>query len=74
MKLPVTISTKSNVDLKIVNNLLSRFNLEKLPEERFEKRLDNFLKFRNRISHGETRIPIEQSHIDKFSSLGRVIN
>lgn len=69
MELPVTVSTESNVNLKIVNKLLSRFNLEKLPEERFKKRLDDFLKFRNRISHGETRIPIEQSHIDEFSRL-----
>ena len=63
------VSTKSNANLKIVNKILLRLNLEKLPEEKFEKRLDEFLKFRNRISHGDMSISITQDHIEKFSLL-----
>ncbi|BAP56855.1 hypothetical protein THII_2558 [Thioploca ingrica] len=67
--LPIELPTESNINLKVLNTILSRLNLQTLDNDRFKKRLDDFLNFRNRISHGDMKIPIDQTHIDKFSLL-----
>ncbi len=67
--LPKELPTESNINHKIINKILDRFNLQSLPENPFSKQLDKFLFFRNRISHGDFSIPIQQSHIDEYSRL-----
>ena len=67
--LPTELPTESNINLKVTNTILSRLNLPILDKDRFEKKLDDFLNFRNRISHGDMSVPIDQTHIDKFSLL-----
>ncbi len=63
------LPTESNINHEIINKILYRFNLQQLPEKPFEEALNKFLLFRNRISHGDFRIPVEQFHIDEFSKL-----
>ncbi len=58
-----------NINHKVINKILDRFNLQILPEDPFKKQSDKFLSFRNRISHGDFSIPIRQSHIDEYSRL-----
>lgn len=67
--LSTTVPTESNINYKVVNKILDRFNLQPLPKEPFEIQLDKLLLFRNSIAHGDYSIPIEQTHIDKFSEL-----
>ncbi len=69
VELPFDLPTESNINFKVINTVLSRLNLPMLPEDVFKKRLDDFLGFRNRISHGDMKIPIDQIHVDKFSPL-----
>jgi len=66
--LPIELPTESNINWRVINTILSRLNLATL-DDRFKKRLDDFLSFRNRISHGDMKIPIDQTHLDKFSLL-----
>jgi len=67
--LPKELPTESNINHKVINKILDRFNLQILPEDPFKKQSDKFLSFRNRISHGDFSIPIRQSHIDEYSRL-----
>ena len=70
MKKPISIDqklpTESNINLKVLNNILLAFNLEKFPEFPFERHLDYLLKMRNRIAHGEgNKIPIDREKVDE---------
>jgi len=62
------IPTKSNVDFKVINELLIRFNLLELSKD-YENKLNKLLKFRNSIAHGENSIPIKIEDITEFSEL-----
>lgn len=64
MKLP----TKSNIDYKVLNELLLRFNLEGVPEE-YDSKLKKLLRFRNTIAHGDNSIPVTFAEITEFSTL-----
>lgn len=63
------IPTKSNVDFEVINELLERFNLEKLPKNIYEKKLKKLLRFRNSIAHGEISIPVKNENLTEFSML-----
>jgi hypothetical protein len=63
-----SIPTKSNVDFKVINDILERFNLNSLPNE-YENKLNKLLFFRNSIAHGENSIPINTKIFNEFSSL-----
>ena len=62
------IPTKSNVDFGVINDILTRFNLNLLPKI-FEGKLRKLLKFRNSIAHGETSLPIKLEDVTFFSQL-----
>jgi len=62
------IPTKSNVDFKVINELLLRFNLLELSIN-YENKLNKLLNFRNSIAHGENSIPIKIEDITEFSEL-----
>lgn len=70
--LPVSISmnipTESNVNLKVLNKILLRFNLEQLPEKNFKTRLDKLLMVRNNIAHGECSIKVNRNLIAELIS------
>ena len=65
--LPTGIPTESNINYKVINSILKRFNLEILDRTEYEKRLDRLLFFRNKLAHGENAIPIEQKDINEMS-------
>jgi hypothetical protein len=66
---PVLIETKlpteSNVNWKVLNQLLKRFNLEELPKSPYKNQLNDLLRIRNSVAHGENTIPITTDLINK---------
>ena len=62
------VPTGSNVNLKAINDILTRFNLDSLPENLYESKLNKLLKFRNSLAHGEFSIPITQESVDELSA------
>jgi hypothetical protein len=67
IELPVIVPTESNVNYKVTNAILRRFNLCQLPQVPFEKDLNKLLLLRNKIAHGENNIPVDQKMIDEAS-------
>lgn len=67
--IPDELPTESNINFRVANKILRRLCIRELSSQDFERPLDKFLLFRNRISHGDFSIPIEQKNIDEFSSL-----
>ena len=65
---PIAIETKfpteSNINLKVLNQLLLRLNLEQFPDKPYEKMLNDLLFIRNSVAHGDNSIPITQELID----------
>jgi hypothetical protein len=62
------IPTESNVNYKVVNKVLERFNIKFL-DCKYEKPLNRLLLFRNKIAHGENSIQVNKQDIDDFSFL-----
>lgn len=69
IKISSKIPTTSNVNYKVLNEILERFNLEKIPIKNFKDPLNKFLRFRNSVSHGDNSIPVTEKDIDFFCSL-----
>jgi hypothetical protein len=67
IEIPINVPTESNVSYKVINNLCRRYNLSPLPEVPYKKLLDRLLFFRNKLSHGEHSIPVNQTEIDEMS-------
>lgn len=63
------LPTESNINLKVINNILLRFNVEPLPKEKYELPHNKLLLFRNKIAHGENSIIVNASDIFEFSFL-----
>jgi len=65
---PIVIETKlpteSNINWKVLNQLLLRFNLELFPDIPYKKMLNDLLFIRNSVAHGDNSIPITQELID----------
>lgn len=68
LNIPYDIPTKSNVNYSVINDILVRYNLEKL-NSTYRTKLDKLLRFRNEFSHGERSIPVEKKDIESFSNL-----
>ena len=63
------IPTSSNVNYEILNKILERFNLDKIPINNFKAQLNKLLRFRNSVSHGDNSIPVTSDNIEKFCTL-----
>jgi len=63
-----TIPTESNVNFKVINNILFRHNLRLMQEKPFKKLLNKLILIRNSIAHGETSIPIDDKLLFELSS------
>ena len=68
LQIDPNIPSKSNVNSKVVNDILKRFNLKKLPS-RYEEPLNKLLFFRNAIAHGDNAISVDMTIISQFSDL-----
>lgn len=69
-KSPIKISpklpTESNVNYKVINNILESFYLSPLSAKRFKAQLNKLLTVRNNIAHGECSIPVDGKIIQEF--------
>lgn len=61
------IATQSNVNMKVLNNLLYSFNLELIESNELEGKLNKLLKFRNSLAHGETSLRVDSEIIQTFT-------
>lgn len=64
--IPTKISTESNVNYKVLNNILDCFNLQKV-DNHYESKLNKLLEYRNRIAHGEQAIIVTEELIFEFT-------
>jgi hypothetical protein len=62
------IPTESNVNFKVLNQILARFCISPVLE-RYKTGLDKLLRFRNMVAHGENSILINMGHVQEFISL-----
>lgn len=62
------VPTESNVNFKVLSNLLNRFCID-LVDSKYEKGLDRLLFFRNKIAHGENALKVEIKDINDFIKL-----
>lgn len=62
------IPTESNVNYKVINKILERFNIKSL-DCKYDKPLNRLLLFRNKIAHGENSIKVNKQDINDFSFL-----
>ena len=68
IKIVSKVQTKSNVNLEVINHLLTSFGLEALPDS-YEGGLNKLLNFRNKIAHGEKSITVKDDHVTEFTRL-----
>ena len=68
IKIVPKVQTKSNVNLEVINHLLTSFGLEALPDS-YEGGLNKLLNFRNKIAHGEKSITVKDDHVTEFTQL-----
>jgi hypothetical protein len=64
-----TMSTKSNVNFKELNDTFECFNFSKRLDQKYASDLNFFLTVRNNIAHGEFSIVIDEDMIYRFCSL-----
>lgn len=69
VKIKSDIPTESNINYKVINNILLRFNLNLLPETPYKKDLDKLLLIRNKIAHGEFSIPVDTNLLCELSQV-----
>lgn len=60
------LNTKSNVNLKIVNDVFEVYGVQSINNKDIEGKLNKLLKFRNSIAHGEYSIKVTLSDINEF--------
>lgn len=61
------LPTESNVNLKVINEVLRRYNLELLPQNPFKNQLNKLLQFRNVIAHGDSSIIVSKEDVAEFT-------
>jgi len=62
------VPTESNVNLKVLNKILTRFCISKV-DDKYAKGLDKLLLFRNKIAHGENSITVNMVNVTEFITL-----
>lgn len=61
------IETKSNINLKVLNNIFAIYGVKEINDLNKEKKLNKLLNFRNNIAHGEDSINVKLEEINDFS-------
>lgn len=73
------VNTESNVGYKVLNRIMSEFNLDKIPaypqpNYSIEDELDKFLlKIRNGVAHGNNAIVVKREDLDRAISLVEIL-
>lgn len=73
------VNTESNVGFKVLNRIMSQFNLDKIPEYpepkySLQKELDEFLlKIRNSVAHGNNAISVKREDLDRVIKLVKIL-
>jgi hypothetical protein len=60
------VNTESNVAFDVLNKLLSKFNLQEIPNHPFKQGLKDLLMQRNRIAHGDNSLVVNSTNFDDF--------
>lgn len=71
--LDMRINTESNVNMKVLNKLLSSFNLQSIDDYELESRLNKLLKFRNSLAHGETVLKVTNELVCEFVEIVTIL-
>ena len=69
-KFSVVVETESNINFKVLNKLLSKFNIECF-DSSYRTLLNRLLKYRNSIAHGENAMPVNTGVINEFGTTVR---
>jgi hypothetical protein len=62
-----SVPTESNVNFKVLNKILERFCIDKVPDH-YDLKLNKLLLFRNKVAHGDNSISVSMTHITEFIS------
>lgn len=71
--MPTAVETESNLTPKVLSRIARVLNLDFALDNRGEADLNQLLRFRNNISHGDQRMPIDDSRISQFSGITQYI-
>ena len=66
--IPMRIPTESNVDFKVLNRILSQFNLPSL-DNQYKSDLEKLLWYRNSIAHGDNALRVTLNDNMLFANL-----
>lgn len=62
-----SVPTESNVNFKVLNKILERFCIDKVPDH-YDSKLNKLLLFRNKVAHGDNSITVNLTHVTEFIS------
>jgi len=68
VQIDTKLPTHSNINWKVINELLERFNMNALPKEPFDRQLSALLEIRNRIAHGENAVQVSQNMVNEHAN------
>jgi hypothetical protein len=71
--LPGNINTESNIIPKVFVKICASIGIENFLTNEDEKDLNQLLRFRNNIAHGDQEMHIDSSRIDQFSRISQLI-
>lgn len=60
-----SVPTESNVNFKVLNKILERFCIDKVPDH-YDSKLNKLLLFRNKVAHGDNSINVNMTHVTEF--------
>ena len=72
-QLPGSINTESNITPKVFAKICASIGIENFLSNEDEKDLNQLLRFRNNIAHGDQKMPIDSNRIDQFSRISQLI-
>lgn len=68
-KVSSKVPSTNNINIKILNQILDRFNIQPVTNKNYEVGLNKLLKFRNAIAHGDNSINFKPIIVSEFSTL-----
>ncbi|MCI5144596.1 MAG: hypothetical protein D3923_03500 [Candidatus Electrothrix sp. AR3] len=72
-QLPGSINTESNITPKVFTKICTSIGIENFLKNEDQKDLNQLLRFRNNIAHGDQEMFIDSKRIDQFSKISQLI-